>query len=217
MNTRKKIIRLLRRSDHTVSQLASELDVTSNAVRSHLSILERDGLVRPVGLARETPGRPARLYGLTPKAEEELSAAYSTVLDGVLDVLSELAGPDLTRSVMRETGKHLARQASSGNGSLHSRVELVGEVLGGLGGLADIEETESGYRIRGYGCPFSVLLPEHPEICTLAEELAATITGASVRESCDRGEEGRRASCEFYIDRQESSGGGQASPPRSLV
>lgn len=199
MNTRQQIIRLLRRSNRTVSELADELEVTSNAVRSHLAILERDGLVHPVRMERETRGRPARVYGLTAKAEDELSGASRVVLDGLLDVLHQEVGPDLTELLLRRTGRRLGREVPAGNGSLRHRVDRVMELLGELGGLAEVEGTDTGYRIKGHGCPFASFLPEHPEICTLAEELVATVTGAPVRQRCDPGGNGGRASCEFEI------------------
>ncbi len=43
-STRGQIVGLLRRGVGTVEELASELEVTDNAVRAHLATLERDGL-----------------------------------------------------------------------------------------------------------------------------------------------------------------------------
>jgi predicted ArsR family transcriptional regulator len=47
-STRGRIVTLLRRSSHTVEELAQALDLTDNAVRAHLATLERDG---PTGCA----------------------------------------------------------------------------------------------------------------------------------------------------------------------
>lgn len=43
-STRGRIIMLLRRASRTVEEVAQELDLTDNAVRAHLTTLERDGL-----------------------------------------------------------------------------------------------------------------------------------------------------------------------------
>jgi predicted ArsR family transcriptional regulator len=45
-STRGQVVILLSRAVRTVEELAAALGVTDNAVRSHLSMLERDGLVR---------------------------------------------------------------------------------------------------------------------------------------------------------------------------
>src|SRR5215471_5815189 len=51
-STRGKIVTLLRRESQTVEELARALDLTDNAVRAHLMVLERDGLVRQRGSRR---------------------------------------------------------------------------------------------------------------------------------------------------------------------
>ena len=50
-STRGQVVQLLRRGEATVNELAAALSLTDNAVRSHLSTLERDGLVSTVGQA----------------------------------------------------------------------------------------------------------------------------------------------------------------------
>src|SRR6266487_4983351 len=78
-STRGRIVTLLRRSSHTVEELAQALDLTDNAVRAHLATLERDGLVHQHG-KRRSSSKPASVYDLTPAAEELFSKAYGPVL-----------------------------------------------------------------------------------------------------------------------------------------
>ena len=47
--TRGRIVDLIRRSPCTATEIARELGLTYNAVRGHLTTLERDGLVRSRG------------------------------------------------------------------------------------------------------------------------------------------------------------------------
>ena len=86
--TRGKIVALLRRCCQTVEELASSLGLTDNAVRAHLTTLERDGLVQQQGTR---PGRrkPAVVYALTPAAEDLFPKAYGPVLSQFLEVLHE--------------------------------------------------------------------------------------------------------------------------------
>ena len=51
-STRGQLLALLRRANRTVEELADTLNVSENAVRVHLTALERDGLVRQRGAAR---------------------------------------------------------------------------------------------------------------------------------------------------------------------
>src|SRR3954463_15079999 len=85
-STRGRILSLLRVAPRTVDELAGELKVTDNAVRQHLTGLERDGLVRGVGVRRSGgAGKPATVYELHADAEPLLSRAYAPVLGTLLE------------------------------------------------------------------------------------------------------------------------------------
>ena len=89
-STRGQAVALLRRGQLTVEELAQALGVTDNAVRSHLNVLERDGLVRQVGVRRGPgAGKPAVLYELHPDAQPLFSKAYAPTLAAVIDELVE--------------------------------------------------------------------------------------------------------------------------------
>src|SRR5215207_4354647 len=60
--TRGHILRLLRRRERTVTELAAELSLTDNAVRTHLSALERDGLVEALPAQPRGVGKPPVVY-----------------------------------------------------------------------------------------------------------------------------------------------------------
>jgi DeoR family suf operon transcriptional repressor len=62
-STRGQVVKLLRRGEATVNELAEALSLTDNAVRSHLSGLERDGLVHQSG-KRTVTRKPEALYSL---------------------------------------------------------------------------------------------------------------------------------------------------------
>jgi predicted ArsR family transcriptional regulator len=47
-STRGQIVMMLRGATRTVDELAKELELTDNAVRAHLTTLERDGLVKQI-------------------------------------------------------------------------------------------------------------------------------------------------------------------------
>lgn len=68
-STRGQILTLLRNAPQTVNDLAAALKLTDNAVRAHLTSLERDGLIQRDGME---PGfrKPHVSYGLTTDAEQ---------------------------------------------------------------------------------------------------------------------------------------------------
>jgi predicted ArsR family transcriptional regulator len=190
-STRGRIVTLLRRSGRTVEELARELDLTDNGVRSHLVILERDGIVRQRGSVRRSGGKPAYLYELAPEAEDLFSKAYEPVLRRLLDVMVERLGPEETDALLRAVGRRMADERTVPVDDVRARLEVAVAVLNELGGLAELEEREGSFFIRGYDCPLDSAVPGHPEICRLAEALLAELVGVPVHEHCDRSENPR--------------------------
>jgi predicted ArsR family transcriptional regulator len=189
-STRGQVVTLLRHGERTVEELAQALGLTDNAVRAHLATLERDGLVRQSGVRRGT-SRPAYAYALTPAAERLFPKAYGTVLRLLLDVLAEQLPPSELDAALREVGHRVAAGTPTPTGELRDRVEQALAVLGALGGLAEAEEQEDGFLIRGASCPLAAAVPGHPEVCHLTESLLSDVIGVPVTECCQRGDQPR--------------------------
>src|SRR3712207_6793311 len=197
--TRGQIVALLRRGSRTVEELASTIGLTDNAVRAHLATLERDGLVRSVGVRRGTgAGKPATLFELHPEAELLFSRAYAPVLRAMLDAISERMPQEQAEELMRDVGRRLAAQLGRDrSGDLHARVHAAASLLGALGGEAYVEKGDDTLQLRGYGCPLSAAVTPRAEVCRAVEALLTEVIGATVREQCDRGE---RPRCCFHVE-----------------
>lgn len=181
--TRGQVMTLLRGGSRTVNELADALGLTDNAVRAHLSALERDGLIEQEGVRRAF-GKPAHVYRLKEEAEALFPKAYATILGSVLARLREERGEAGLEAFLRGVGQEAAAPA---DGDMRARVESAVQLLGDLGGLAEIDETDDAFIIRGQSCPLGAVVGRHPEACALAEELVATVVGTEVRECCERG------------------------------
>lgn len=195
-STRGRVVSLLRWRRHTIEELSRALGLTDNAIRAHVAALERDGIVRQQGFRRGV-GKPSFDYELTPDAEQLFPKAYEPVLSELLGVLAERLDHDKVTGILDEAGSRLAGRASSQHGELRTRLDAAVALLGELGGLATIEETDDGYMIQGYSCPLFSIVPHHPEACRLAGSLVSTIAAAPVTECCERGE---RPRCRFRVD-----------------
>ena len=198
-STRGRVVALLRRGRRTVDDLASALGLTDNAVRAHLAALERDGLVRQAGTL-PTGGKPAYAYALTPDAERLFPKAYGPILRQLLDVLAERLPPAELEATLREVGQRVAA-AQPVAGDQRQRIEQAVALLGELGGLAEVEESEEVIVIQGYDCPLAVAVPGHPEVCCLAQALLEAMVGAPVVEQCERSDPPR---CRFGISSGET-------------
>jgi len=197
-STRGQIVTLLRRSNRTVEDLARALGLTDNAVRAHLAVLERDGIVRQRGSVRRCSGggKPAYVYELTQEGEDLFPKAYEPTLRRLLDVLAERLGPEQSEDLLRAVGHGLAEGKTAAAGGTRARLQAAVDVLNELGGLAELEERDGALVIRGYSCPLAAVTPDHPEVCRMAETLVIEVAGMPVHERCDRSE---RPHCNFEV------------------
>src|SRR5256885_5004710 len=138
-DTQARLLRLLRRSRQSITELATALKLTDNAVRTHVAVLRREGIVEDVGMQRDTGGKPARLYGLTRAGEELFPKAYAPVLGMVIDEVIRRDGHEHAVALLRAVGTRIAGAAKKGS-DLKQRVQAAAGPFqevgtgGGLGG-----------------------------------------------------------------------------------
>ena len=189
-STRGQVVQLLRRGEATVNELAEALSLTDNAVRSHLSTLERDGLIRQSG-KRTAARKPEALYSLTPEAGPLFPKAYDLLFNQLLHSLESRITPAEKSALLRDVGLHLAGVRAPlskvpTEAELRERLKIAIGVLNDFGGLAELEDAGDEIVIRGFSCPLASVVSEHPEVCQLVETLLAKLIGVPVREACVR-------------------------------
>jgi predicted ArsR family transcriptional regulator len=167
-------------------------------VRSHVTALERDGMVRAVGTRRPPgAGKPAVLYELHPDADALLSSAYAPVLEATLAVMLEGRTPEEAAEALHLVGKRLAQSlGESPRGDVHTRVTAAANVLAALGGDVEVLDDNGVLRIRGCACPLSTVVAKHPEVCHAVESLVSEIVGKPAITQCEHGD---RPKCCFQI------------------
>jgi predicted ArsR family transcriptional regulator len=194
-STRGQVATLLRRGPRTVEELAAELGLTDNAVRNHLALLERDGVVRQVGVRRgKGAGKPATVYELHPAAESYFSRAYQPVLAAVLDVLVAELSAEQAAEILDKVGRRLGVSAGgAAAGTLAERAEAAASARRARGGELDVVTENGTLVLRGTGCPLSSTVTRRPETCRAVESFVSEVVGAPVRECCAR--DGRPRCC----------------------
>ncbi|REJ77658.1 MAG: ArsR family transcriptional regulator [Acidobacteria bacterium] len=200
-STRGKIVLLLRGSRQTVSELSEKLGVTSNAVRSNLLSLERDGFVRQFGLLKGTR-KPHYVYGLTSEAGKLFPKGYDALLIHLLSAFKSRFPQASVDEALEATGRDLAVPFLGNGLSPKDRASNAIRALQEMGGIVNSEEEEGGSAITSEGCPFSKAVSAHPEICRTAKSMLSEITGVDVEEKCDRSGAPR---CRFLIPNKNSS------------
>ena len=198
--SRGRIITLLQHQVQlTVDEIAARLGVSVSAVRSQMTAMERDSVIRRVGQRRGTT-RPSQLFELTPEVEHLLSQAYVPFLAQLIDVFTEHVSADQLTGLLVDTGKRLAEQLLAGKkptGTIETRVRAVSDLMNDqLGALTHVE-SNGGYVIHGTGCPLAAVTGKHPAVCLAMEQLVSEVVGVPVHECCERS---GRPRCCFKIE-----------------
>ncbi len=195
-STRGAMLAMLRRSRHTISELAATLGITDNAVRTHIASLQRDGLVEQAGVRRDQRGKPAHVFELTQTAEELFPKAYAAILKELIVRLEMRDGAESVDELLRGIGAQIGAHHYHEDYMLAARVESAVAALRSLGGEVRIQPVEDGYEVLGHGCPLSSVVRGYHGTCVIAESLIGAATDAQVTEHCEKG---ARPRCAFHV------------------
>ena len=204
-STRMEVLELLRRKGRSSAEsIANDLGVTTNAVRQHLTNLERDGLVvsQP---ERSGRGRPALLFALTERADSVFPKRYGQLASMVLQEVQEMGGPEALDEVFARVA---ARHASSIEKDLDGlgfdeKLHRVVTWIGRAGTLVEQTEGPEGIQVTIHNCPFRNTALKFPQVCTITPQLISRLTGAAVSQSDSIHR--RDPYCSFVVQRPSDS------------
>ncbi len=162
----------------TLDELAARVGVSRNAVRQHITALERDGLVRPVAL-RRTGRRPSRAYGLTAEGGERFPRQYDRLALAVLEAVRSRLGEAATESVLDAMAEDLARAWLPELERLapDARRARVLELMNELGYHAQV--ADGG--LKAVNCVFHNVARRDRAVCRFDERLLSRLLGEEVR------------------------------------
>lgn len=193
-STRGQIVEILKRRGRArVDDLSKELGITLMAVRLHLVVLERDGLVSRRSV-REGPGRPTLVYQLTEQAEEVFPKAYHELAERLLDVLKDELGLAPVEQLCGKAAQRMAGDLRERLGEQDEEQRLAAFVRGEQdhGNLVEWERAENGFLLHIYSCPYFRVARVHREVCVLHSRLLSELFGAKAEMvSCLLDEDGR--------------------------
>jgi predicted ArsR family transcriptional regulator len=202
-STRMEVLELLRRKQAASAEgISAELGITPNAVRQHLTNLERDGLVRSVPV-RTKRGRPVLKFSLTERADASFPKRYGQLATMVLTELQEMGGPELLDKVFeRVAHRHAEAVAPAMDGlDFDQRLTRLVEWIARAGTLAEREETADGVRVTIHNCPFRNTALKFPQVCTITPQLIVQLLGRPV--SQEKSIHRRDPYCSFLVQRPD--------------
>ncbi|HZW99883.1 MAG TPA: helix-turn-helix domain-containing protein [Trueperaceae bacterium] len=165
----------------TLDELAGIIGVSRNAIRQHITGLERDGLVKPIAV-RRTGRRPSRAYGLTELGGEHFPRQYDRLALSLLEAIDERLGAEAAEVVLDAMVEDLALAWLPELGLLDADVrrERVLELMNDLGYHAG-PAPDAGTAIRAVNCVFHNVARRNRAVCRFDEKLLSRLLGDEVR------------------------------------
>ncbi len=158
---------LKRRGEATADELAEALEISSSAVRQHLSALRSAGYIE-ARQERGQTGRPADRYHAT-----QLTESLFVTTDGDLSI--ELLGhveeedPEMVTRIFERRRQRLVEEARHVllDKSIDERIAALANLLDGQGYLADFEKVDDrNYRINLHSCAIWTVANHYRQACT---------------------------------------------------
>ena len=184
-STRMEVLELLRRKGPASAEsIATDLGVTPNAVRQHLTNLERDGFVRSQP-ERQPRGRPSLLFSLTERADSVFPKRYGQLATMVLQEVQEMSGPEALDEIFaRVAARHAHAIEPSLEGlDFDQKVDHVVAWISRAGTLAERTDTDEGIKVTIHNCPFRNTALKFPQVCSITPQLMSRLLDASVSQS----------------------------------
>lgn len=181
--TRRRILTLLKeKGDLTADELADLLDISSVAVRRHLTKLESDHLVVYEEIQRGM-GRPSFVYRLGEAASSFFPRRYEELATTVLETIKQLYGFEAVDAIFRLRSEHLIAdyQRKVTGPTLDSRLEQLTKLREADGYMSTWEQGHNGaYILRETNCPIIHVAEGCGSACTYDQTMLEKVLDAEV-------------------------------------
>ena len=194
------VLRHLKRAGaSSAKQIANSLHVTSMAVRHHLAVLEKAGLVATT-LERRRIGRPAYLYSLTDRAGAFFPNEYADFVKRLLGAIVQLDGEAKVAAIFKQikenaVAQHGPRMAGK---SFEERVVEMAKIQNESGYMADCRKLNSRtFELTEHNCAILQVARNCAQACECELRMMEELLGAKVnrQEHIVKGD----SSCRYMI------------------
>jgi len=167
-SSRYAILKILKRERCTVDYLSSKIEISPTAIRQHLTILEKESLVRRERL-KEGIGRPKVIYVITEEAEKVFPKYYNWLAQYLIEEVVEEQGMEKLDVLFESIGIRfslLYTERVHGK-PLEERVGIVADILNEWGAYASVENDGNSYLLKNYNCSFYDVAQKYPQVCSV--------------------------------------------------
>lgn len=168
----------------SIDDMALQLGISRNAVKQHLSGLEKQQLVREAALVN-TGGRPARNYTLSEQGRNQFPKQYSWFSSLLLEALFQDLSLAEREQIMRDMALKLAESLVPDfvGKSLEAKLETLLKLMQSLGYHASLDATISAGGIKAANCVYHDLAQQYPEICQFDQALIESLLDRKVEQT----------------------------------
>jgi predicted ArsR family transcriptional regulator len=208
----KILAHLQRHGEATVKDLEELLQISTTAVREHLTHLQAKDMLA-TRLVRRGPGRPHMAYFLTPKAQSLFPKQYDTLITLLLREIAGQQGPERLQVILEAVAARMAEEygAQDSGAELSVRLAALQGALESRGIPAEVSPADGGVEV--FSCPYLDVAQEHASVCTMEQRMIEQLLGQQVTlDGTIR--EGRR-SCHFTV--VQGSGVRSQEPEDSIL
>ncbi len=189
--TRDRVLNLVvQRGPIRAAELAAELQLTSAAIRRHLTALEEEGqiTVRPEAPAQPRGrGRPAKRYIATTAAHTKLPEGYSRAAVMAIEQLRDQLGEDAVEEFADRRADELVRKYRQGVESVGTdpvrRADALADLLSKDGYAASTRPVGDGLAVQlcqGH-CPIHEIAAHYPQMCESETRAFSELLGVHVQ------------------------------------
>jgi predicted ArsR family transcriptional regulator len=181
-STRDIILEAIKQANEaTVDDLAKAADVSPVTVRHHLNSLQADGLLRTRSVRRKV-GRPYYVYSLSDKGHELFPQRYVRLSSMLLDELKARFSAGVVNEMFSDVVKRLAAEHESRLVGLtfEERLDYLVDLLANEGFLASWEQSDGGYLLSEYSCPYYSVGQRHSEVCSFDKQLMQAVLDTEI-------------------------------------
>jgi len=168
----------------SIDAIAEKLEISRNAVKQHMVVLEKDQLIK-AGRLNLTKGRPSRSYVLTNQGINQFAKQYSWFSNLLISELKEEMGAEALVALLQRLGakiaSSLAPQFKGQNAG--EKTQTLAVILQNLGYQAEVSEQDGEMTVSAINCVFHDLAQEHAELCEFDRSLIRTLLDNPVEQT----------------------------------
>lgn len=153
----------------TMGSLAEVLDISTEAVRQHLVVLEKEGWVHRQRKPSDGVGRPPVGFYLTAAGEHLFPKHYDDLAAELVETIALDLGEDAVRRILSAlTDKRVQRWMPRLQGkSLRERMEALTDIYLADDPFMTVDADGKSLRLVEQNCPFLNVAHEHPVLCSV--------------------------------------------------